>query len=199
MLILLPMPFQEGLSPRLRGNPAPNCWPVLRSRSIPAPAGEPRPELLACLEVEVYPRACGGTIFSPSSWASLMGLSPRLRGNRRCRSVTPAGEPGREVWARANAVYPRACGGTVGLERDPETGRGLSPRLRGNRPHGWEYTVSRRSIPAPAGEPYGRTDIEALDRVYPRACGGTGLLIQETLRIVGLSPRLRGNHAKQTY
>ena len=50
----------------------------------------------------VYPRACGGTLAPYSMSVFAMGLSPRLRGNRRSggqrergvRSIpAPAGEP----------------------------------------------------------------------------------------------------------
>ena len=52
--------------------------------------------------------------------------------------------------------------------------RGLSPRMRGN-PQG----VSIRDIDS---------------RVYPRACGGTGIPLAGILPAPGLSPRMRGNH-----
>ena len=51
---------------------------------------------------------------------------------------------------------------------------GLSPRMRGNL--GW---VDRRA--------------SACTRVYPRACGGTGVMSMATIRFTGLSPRMRGN------
>ena len=70
-------------------------------------------------------------------------------------------------------VYPRACGGTDGIRKPLFWDYGLSPRLRGNRFTPGRIGVSRRSIPAPAGEPFGFGPQLALDRVYPRACGGT--------------------------
>ena len=50
-----------------------------------------------------------------------------------------------------------------------------------------------RSIPAPAGEPTSDALSAWYERVYPRACGGTGLLGPQILIRYGLSPRLRGN------
>ena len=134
---------KDGLSPRLRGNP------------------DSQGKVSVILGV--YPRACGGTRLVGYVGPQQSGLSPRLRGNRQVplpawlapRSIpAPAGEP-MQVWqARVNeAVYPRACGGTLHRGVPPNTFGGLSPRLRGNH-----YTRLHRggyggSIPAPAGEP----------------------------------------------
>ena len=75
-----------GLSPRVRGNPL--SWFVMMSRSgsIPARAGEPPQRLLAQRKGMVYPRACGGTSLSRSVREHGGGLSPRVRGNRRCQA-----------------------------------------------------------------------------------------------------------------
>ena len=54
--------FQEGLSPRLRGNRASAFIDRLQNGSIPAPAGEPVEVLSLHDRLTVYPRACGGTI-----------------------------------------------------------------------------------------------------------------------------------------
>ena len=72
----------NGLSPRLRGNPEELDERRRAKRSIPAPAGEPRRANLITVAHTVYPRACGGTfVVSRISWTTF-GLSPRLRGNR---------------------------------------------------------------------------------------------------------------------
>ena len=77
-----------------------------------------------------------------ASSASRRGLSPRVRGNpcsrqgrvRLGRSIPArAGEPkGCPNRASASAVYPRACGGTVGTQARIVANAGLSPRVRGN-------------------------------------------------------------------
>ena len=51
-----------------------------------------------------------------------------------------------------------------------------------------------RSIPAPAGEPRGSLVRPLVNRVYPRACGGTAVNAPLVRLTEGLSPRLRGNH-----
>ena len=71
-----------GLSPRVRGNPAPRCPPGAVCGSIPACAGEPAKAGRLGLVGEVYPRVCGGTPPPGARRARYAGLSPRVRGNR---------------------------------------------------------------------------------------------------------------------
>ena len=134
---------QVGLSPRERGN-----HPRLRTRhprpgSIPARAGEPSWVTMWLSSFTVYPRASGGTHCRPPNWWTALGLSPRERGNRiprldslpADRSIPArAGEPPtRPRLSGAGRVYPRASGGTDGIEAGLAARLGLSPRERGNR------------------------------------------------------------------
>ena len=156
----------------------------------------------------VYPRACGGTTLALRKATTSMGLSPRLRGNRSkgCPGPgtpwsipAPAGEPSCPGAPLAIVpVYPRACGGTSWPRPVPAGGPGLSPRLRGNLCHRPVASTGRRSIPAPAGEPRSASDCGRPFTVYPRACGGTDLARSRPINLIGLSPRLRGNH-RQPY
>ena len=92
-----------GLSPHVRGNPRRTPVDLRGVGSIPARAGEPPPPRVSRLVVWVYPRTCGGTDARQSTCAQSSGLSPHVRGNRRC-STPPfnaagsiparAGEPG---------------------------------------------------------------------------------------------------------
>ena len=155
---------RRGLSPRVRGNPAPCAVQWRAPRSIPACAGEPRRASHWRLLPWVYPRVCGGTMTVFETMASAQGLSPRVRGtpreifkndlmqglsprvrgnlrNRRvhlpgCGSIPAcAGEPPRALISRARGkVYPRVCGGTDARQAAEDAKRGLSPRVRGNRP-----------------------------------------------------------------
>ena len=90
---------------------------------------------------------------------------------------------------------------------------GLSPRLRGNPVFLGVVAVHPGSIPAPAGEPAIATESTLILPVYPRACGGTIVLMPHSPSVTGLSracggtqpcltlwtcnaglsPRLRGN------
>ena len=193
----------SGLSPRVRGNPEYPVVGIVGDGSIPARAGEPGRTSHPLPPQPVYPRACGGTLDTRLHSHRQRGLSPRVRGNRGnqvCQDGIPgsiparAGEPpcGPTV-AGSCKVYPRACGGTQSalIHRGYELG--LSPRVRGNR-HSWSTTAMlNRSIPARAGEPPPTHSRAGSLRVYPRACGGTGMTTDHWGSQWGLSPRVRGN------
>ena len=112
----------QGLSPRVRGNPAGPGPAHPGRRSIPACAGEPGCAWWRPCWIPVYPRVCGGTETPDRKALNDMGLSPRVRGNLchargggRNRGSIPAcaGEPTMNShYARIARVYPRVCGGT---------------------------------------------------------------------------------------
>ena len=167
-----------GLSPRVRGNLASGPSGGLWVRSIPACAGEPGWRSCSRAPIRVYPRVCGGTARNVSRDYSLVGLSPRVRGNRldvvvlavRDGSIPArAGEPRFPRSSQAGiGVYPRVCGGTVDAFGLGVLGQGLSPRVRGNLSFAILPGHGRRSIPACAGEP-GRCAAPSLFQgVYPR-------------------------------
>ena len=62
--------LDDGLSPRVRGNPPPAPRPAAAARSIPACAGEPPFARQWQTLVRVYPRVCGGTM----AWCKVNGL-----------------------------------------------------------------------------------------------------------------------------
>ena len=112
-----------GLSPRVRGNLLGMTSQFGLGRSIPACAGEPASAAGNPLFNAVYPRVCGGTAILPTVSTYLLGLSPRVRGNR-VRSSTAcqaqrsipacAGEPRpTSIKSPFTRVYPRVCGGTA--------------------------------------------------------------------------------------
>ena len=117
----------SGLSPRVRGNHGRPPSPERRARSIPACAGEPGRGALQGRPPEVYPRVCGGTVEHVRLVVGIVGLSPRVRGNRllaqlpdmAARSIPAcAGEPPAiSCCAPLYAVYPRVCGGTSVMSR----------------------------------------------------------------------------------
>ena len=153
----------RGLSPRVRGNLSCNSWISPRRRSIPACAGEPSTSGVCLKASTVYPRVCGGTSRHGTTALEVDGLSPRVRGNRGLiqirqkvlRSIPAcAGEPLRGHWPPpAKRVYPRVCGGTRWPRWWRGPYRGLSPRVRGNRPFMVWPSDILGSIPACAGEP----------------------------------------------
>ena len=192
-----------GLSPRVRGNHDKAEYLPGATGSIPACAGEPRPQRGRLSYQQVYPRVCGGTTQLGRSMASEYGLSPRVRGNLQnvkadgivAGSIPAcAGEPGAVSYSTDQCrVYPRVCGGTatrriIGADRP-----GLSPRVRGNLRGLRPVPRHRGSIPACAGEPCRASWKRMRTAVYPRVCGGTRYLRRLYARIGGLSPRVRGN------
>ena len=177
-------------------------------RSIPARAGEPICATGKYHRRRVYPRACGGTVSLATTSPRSSGLSPRVRGNlNRPRLTMPtvgsiparAGEPRRTHMAMPRCwVYPRACGGTLGIPDNWKDMQGLSPRVRGNREYHLPDNAAIGSIPARAGEPHSAQASKRASSVYPRACGGTSdSRIAPHCRL-GLSPRVRGNLSERT-
>ncbi len=135
------------------------------------------------------------------------GLSPRVRGNRPIFAFLGfplgsipacAGEPRRGTFPRRPiGVYPRVCGGTDESNRSASRRKGLSPRVRGNLRVYESKTSAYGSIPACAGEPPGMWRQHLGSVVYPRVCGGTTVTLYRGARDWGLSPRVRGNQAKE--
>ena len=193
----------EGLSPRVRGNPAVLHDGGQADGSIPACAGEPGLWPPPGSAPQVYPRVCGGTLISEAREGYVTGLSPRVRGNQsralvhaRIVGSIPAcaGEPPPAISPNSfRKVYPRVCGGTSGIHAWRHGKMGLSPRVRGNHCRMNRADVRRRSIPACAGEPDNLQSHLATPEVYPRVCGGTPVLTCVTVSMRGLSPRVRGN------
>ena len=175
--------YEDGLSPRVRGNLGKDCCMPGMARSIPACAGEPGIKRRNPCVIMVYPRVCGGTGGAIKMRETVRGLSPRVRGNpgvpnrqsEHLRSIPAcAGEPVHgDDQPRIDEVYPRVCGGTAGLLRCAGRCLGLSPRVRGNPAIAVLAGGRSRSIPACAGEPLHRPANGTWPRVYPRVCGGT--------------------------
>ena len=66
--------------------------------------------------------------------------------------------------------------------------------MRGNPVGTLHRAVSKRSIPAYAGEPRNGLRLAETQWVYPRVCGGTSFTPVIRAKCWGLSPRMRGNH-----
>ena len=140
----LAVPSRPGLSPRVRGNPSACVTRRSFEGSIPACAGEPSNRRGDEGLPAVYPRVCGGTVLRGYCLRLIVGLSPRVRGNQRpvcvfavCPGSIPAcaGEPpSTRPTSNDFPVYPRVCGGTAVAFMCLSKCRGLSPRVRGNRP-----------------------------------------------------------------
>ena len=102
----------------------------------------------------------------------------------------PSLHPARRLWA---GVDPRVCGGAhrSGCILPPEKGR--SSRVRGSRLLRGRGSLVKRSIPACAGEPYGRRYLQWANRVDPRVCGGATRMKSGAGTEEGRSLRVRGS------
>ena len=67
--------------------------------------------------------------------------------------------------------------------------------MRGNPGGLRNAAAGARSIPAYAGKPRIAGRAGNNDRVYPRVCGETPHVDASPAHVVGLSPRMRGNHS----
>ena len=192
----------SGSSPRLRGTPAALSRRPMRTRFIPAPAGNSATKTRSTVPKTVHPRACGELLRLHFMSSPAVGSSPRLRGTPIVWSPAPldfrfipapAGNSLAFVPSTdAVTVHPRACGELIiGLRRGCGL-TGSSPRLRGTRPCGCRQGGSFRFIPAPAGNSVKPVPDSFHRTVHPRACGE--LAIRESIHraICGSSPRLRG-------
>ena len=172
-----------GLSPRGRGNPQARVAEGHRKGSIPAWAGKPATAAPGCGSPLVYPRVGGETGYGSAGLRLAVGLSPRGRGNRKCRyerqdddgSIPAwAGKPGTPIRRRENGrVYPRVGGETRTIWPFSAYIAGLSPRGRGNLSVLMRMVVVSRSIPAWAGKPRCSIRIGCRLKVYPRVGGET--------------------------
>ena len=195
--------LRKGLSPRVRGNHLQRRHIPVECGTIPACAGEPTSRRKSSTRPWDYPRVCGGTVSWTLRTCANQGLSPRVRGNRRCgcnglvgHGTIPAcaGEPYTDRDGnKKSRDYPRVCGGTFLKHRGSALNLGLSPRVRGNLHQIVHDHHAIGTIPACAGEPKRTRNALALIADYPRVCGGTKGRGNGYHATAGLSPRVRGN------
>ena len=152
---------------------------------------------------------CGGAPFRGRLLMRHQGLSPRVRGSRAGelrRRANPgiipacAGEPRQGDWRPAALEdYPRVCGGAAYIPVMYQSGKGLSPRVRGSRVGGIGGGEIVGIIPACAGEPCWTCAGTGRAWDYPRVCGGA---IRQAIVLMtrkGLSPRVRGSPASRKH
>ena len=174
---------EDGLSPRVRGNPPLNSVTRMGQGPIPACAGQPACATSQMRHPWAYPRVCGATSSSPVAIWKVKGLSPRVRGNP-VRHYCPglgqgpipacAGQPNLN-WhccTRCRA-YPRVCGATYIETISTFCLAGLSPRVRGNPLLLSSLQALAGPIPACAGQPGNVGSAADAGWAYPRVCGAT--------------------------
>ncbi len=112
---------ENGLSPRVRGKLPTEALGRELMRSIPACAGETFVWRFFDTHLQVYPRVCGGNVYSPRERHRRLGLSPRVRGKRQhddcvladARSIPACAGETKSTMGKVSTrkVYPRVCGG----------------------------------------------------------------------------------------
>ena len=146
----------------MRGKPVCVQAFAVRTRIIPAHAGQTMPKMLSIDLCTDHPRACGANAQRDERAATVAGSSPRMRGKRwsrrpRCHSprIIPAhaGQtPVRPPAAIRPSDHPRACGANSAVDRADQMNNGSSPRMRGKQRHQTGNTGTVRIIPAHAGQ-----------------------------------------------
>ena len=179
-----------------------SLYPSLKSRIIPAHAGNTPPRPTPPHTTWNHPRACGEHAYLLLLVLILMGSSPRMRGTHQCGEhyesqlgIIPAHAGNTLPTCRLLPIirdHPRACGehsSSVGADAPSP---GSSPRMRGT-PFGCLWKFSHPGIiPAHAGNTSRRTTSRLTSRDHPRACGEHQLPPIFHSQRQGSSPRMRG-------
>ena len=150
-----------GSSPRVRGTLSCGTDPSVRTRFIPACAGNATPLVPLNEAPSVHPRVCGERIWSVWPQKKYSGSSPRVRGTRRCyilehtaRRFIPAcaGNADNIPIKEDNVtVHPRVCGERALFSTVSVMEPGSSPRVRGTLILRPKQAIFDRFIPACAG------------------------------------------------
>ena len=169
----------EAVYPRWRGEHALTVLvPRLRTRFIPAGAGNTNSHLCRIVRFPVYPRWRGEHSRNARRRRDSLGLSPLARGTRWLPPYTekpqrfiPAGAGNSEatgVVLTVMSVYPRWRGELVGPAVTIYLICGLSPLARGTRDREYMAWDMARFIPAGAGNSESTHRRSCTSAVYPR-------------------------------
>ncbi len=151
-----------GSSPRMRGKLLNRCREGLRSRIIPAHAGQTPYTWAGSVADADHPRACGANQYRDTRGLLSYGSSPRMRGKHLAKNLLPF--PARIIPAHAGQTrrragqsclqpdHPRACGANWPPIVVAPSAMGSSPRMRGKPFPLSSVDVMVRIIPAHAGQ-----------------------------------------------
>ena len=192
----------DGPSPRARGiHDAAEAY-TGDIGSIPASAGNPRPQRWPARPHGVHPRERGESLQPVVPGQYNPGPSPRARGIllrrirvRSGRGSIPAsaGNPASRPPARSRRrVHPRERGESAREVTHRHQPSGPSPRARGIPAKGLTAAQWARSIPASAGNPLEWETTPTNVRVHPRERGESDEVSTGNVPILGPSPRARG-------
>ena len=194
----------SGSSPRMRGKRLDFKGFELKSRIIPAHAGQTTTTGACDAATKDHPRACGANAKWLRSCPAPSGSSPRMRGKLADETavvtasrIIPAhaGQTNTSVFSLACATdHPRACGANVISGRLRHASGGSSPRMRGKLHQVQRATYADRIIPAHAGQTPPDSPPVVFHPDHPRACGANAAVRRSFMIPSGSSPRMRGKH-----
>ena len=194
--------FAIGSSPRMRGKRGMQITEELRARIIPAHAGQTARPCTSSADLTDHPRACGANRHVVKRRPQSVGSSPRMRGKLLLCFRVPslvriipahAGQtPPSGLATSGTPDHPRACGANAKVASSKFGTFGSSPRMRGKPIMGACYPITRRIIPAHAGQTSSLLPLSFLSTDHPRACGANYALDMEIPSGSGSSPRMRG-------
>ena len=175
----------DGSSPHARGTHHADNRRSWRGRFIPACAGNAPPCHAPMMARPVHPRMRGERLAQRGRTGSLGGSSPHARGTRT------SGCPGR----LSAPVHPRMRGERGLAAQKIEGDIGSSPHARGTRSDIYNSIMTRRFIPACAGN--ARPGRQARSRlpVHPRMRGERSAHVVPMCRAIGSSPHARGTRS----
>ena len=192
----------RGSSPRVRGK---GCGPPRRRRRagiIPAGAGKRSHRWLHTSRPWDHPRGCGEKSLLMTSFLSVGGSSPRVRGKGAqvlnfslMSGIIPAGAGKRRYNSRTfrgGGDYPRGCGEKWKMLPWIVLWPGSSPRVRGKAPTHHRRHLPLCIIPAGAGKSSGYRAVWRLAWDHPRGCGEKSISLAMAFLRSGSSPRVRG-------
>ncbi len=175
---------------------------MVRSRFIPAGAGNARHFDHDAYDRSVHPRRRGERVMPTGAGKTVCGSSPQARGTRgspcRCpppRRFIPAGA-GNAMQAIlpsvAIAVHPRRRGERQRARKNSYPGHGSSPQARGTHRSSTSLITRPRFIPAGAGNAACGSARAATVSVHPRRRGERACHGGAKRRDNGSSPQARG-------
>ena len=191
-----------GSSPLARGTLRRQMRQVLTQRFIPARAGNTGCWTSCAASGTVHPRSRGEHPRRKTRAEQFTGSSPLARGTPA--PAEPLNHPPRFIPARAGntlpawtmarptSVHPRSRGEHV-AQGDPTMAKpGSSPLARGTQFLGLDLHVSRRFIPARAGNTASMRTFVAFPPVHPRSRGEHCSVYRSAPSCAGSSPLARG-------
>ena len=151
----------SGSSPLARGTLLPPAFFRVRTRFIPARAGNTGHRISRPCPLPVHPRSRGEHLFPPFSKTPEIGSSPlargtpvRSHGGRLGQRFIPARAGNTSISTEItvrSSVHPRSRGEHVNPDRDHAHPIGSSPLARGTRQRAGRLLMPGRFIPARAG------------------------------------------------